>query len=154
MYQKNDQDILRNVRPTATGPTVRLPDNRQIKCTAIGNLPITTMSSRAKQSYIMPDLHSSSLLSIGQLCDENYSAVFTKKHGKIFDQHNNIALTGQRNNQDGLWDVNFQSPIQQSQPQLHSPSPTANVILRRNMSDSNLAAFLKSRRNLQIISAR
>jgi len=82
MYQKNDQDILRNVRPTATGPTVRLPDNRQIKCTAIGNLPITTMSSRAKQSYIMPDLHSSSLLSIGQLCDENYSAVFTKKHAR------------------------------------------------------------------------
>jgi len=69
--RRNDQDILRNIRPTTTGPTVSLPDNRQIKCTAIGNLPITTMSSRATQSYIMPDLHSSSLLSIGQLCDEN-----------------------------------------------------------------------------------
>ena len=90
----------------------------------------------------MPDLHSSSLLSIGQLCDEDYSAVFTKNHVHIFDQHNNIALTGQRNNQDGLWDVNFQSKIQQSHPQLQLPSPTANVILRHNMSDSNLAAFL------------
>ena len=100
------------------------------------------MSSRATQSYIMPDLHSSSLLSIGQLCDEDYSAVFTKNHVKIFDNSNNLAIIGQRNRQDGLWDVNFQSKLQQSHPQLQLPSPTANVILRHNMSDSNLAAFL------------
>jgi len=52
------------------------------------------------------------------------------------------ATTGQRNNQDGLRDVNFQSQIQQSHLQLQLPSPTANVILRHNMSDSNLAVFI------------
>jgi len=100
------------------------------------------MSSRARQSYSMPDLHSSSLLSIGQLCDEDFSAVFTKNRVKIFDNRNDLAITGQRNKQDGLWDVNFQSQIQQSRLQLQLPSPNANVILRHNMSDSNVAAFL------------
>lgn len=54
----NDQDILRNIHPTTTGPTVRLPDNRQIKCDNCNHvLPCHEILHNT-------DTHSSSLWSI------------------------------------------------------------------------------------------
>jgi len=97
-----DQIVLRRIRPKSTGPNDRLPDFHRIKCTAEGNFPL-------QLSFIKPELRSSSLLSIGQLWDEDYSEVFTKQHVKIFDHQHKLALTEHRNHLpvDGSWDINF-----------------------------------------------
>ena len=143
-----DAFILKNSVPTSTGPRVRLPDNTILASTMTGHLPITTLPKQATVSHTFPNLHSASLLSIGQVCDADCSALFTKHQLKVFDNKKKLVLTGHRNQTDGLWDVPVSSSSLQSPPiPAPMPSPTepkALVVLRYNKSDSELAAYLHS----------
>ena len=53
---------------------------------------------------MLEGLSNASLLSIGQLCDDDCVAVFDKGHLRIFKQ-GILILKGQRNLIDGLWDI-------------------------------------------------
>ena len=64
----------------------------------------SVLSTRAKTVHILPNLTNASLLSIGQLCDDNCWGLFNKNHLLIFKQ-NQLILWGERNILDGLWDV-------------------------------------------------
>ena len=64
------------------------------------------LTQTAKSGYIVPGLKNSSLLSIGKLCDDHCTVIFTKKYLFVF-KHNHLMLQGFRNQTDGLWDVIF-----------------------------------------------
>ena len=75
-----DAIALKNVRAILNGPKAKLPNNTYISSTSIGELPFTAaLSQSAKESLIFPELKNASLLSIGQLCDDDCLALFHKK---------------------------------------------------------------------------
>ena len=98
-----DKKILLNLMHSL-GPTVYLPNNTSIKSNEHGFLPLTTLSKRAQKAHILPGLKNSSLISLGQLCDDNCVIKLTKSHLFVF-KNNQLVLTGIPNNSDGLWDL-------------------------------------------------
>ena len=109
-----------------------------------GYLPIPNLPTEATESHTFKDLHSASLLSIGQVCDADCSAVFTKQDLQIFNDKKELVLTGQRSYTDGLWNVNLSSLQPTTRPPPQSTTvkqPTANVILRYDKPKSELAAY-------------
>ena len=102
----------------------------------------------AQNTHILPNLENSSLLSLGQLCDDGCIVHLTKSHLHVF-KYDKLLLTGFRNLRDGLWDVPL--PQQSSAP---SPLPfhnntnkttskhSMNVIIRKNTTKRDLAQYL------------
>ena len=141
-----DKAILLNIIHQL-GPTVYLPNNDNITSTAHGHLPLPELSSASTKTHILPDLQNSSLLSLGQLCDDNCIIHLTKQHLHVF-KNNELILTGFRNKNDGLWDVPLpQSPALSSSlsnPSPSSPPPTQslNVIVKKSTTNRDLAQYL------------
>jgi hypothetical protein len=133
----NDAGLLHALTTTKTGPSVRLPNNTTMQTQLRGHLPISNIPKQATQAHVFKDLQSASLLSVGQLCDSDCTAVFTKTDLQIFDTNKQVIIRGTRNFQDGLWDVHLQQP---------SPSRvehTVNAILKIDKrSQSDLAQYL------------
>ena len=130
-------------KPTSTGPRVRLPNNAIITSKQEGTLPIPNFPLTATKAHTVDDLHCSSLLSIGQLCDADCSALFTRESLKVYNKSKDLVLTGQRNQNDGLWDVNLSSL--KSAPPVSLPMYTTaslNAVLRYDKTKSELAAYL------------
>ena len=124
-----DLDILQNVQQIA-GPSVYLPDMTKITATQCGSLPIPNLSPTACKAHVFPRLQSASLLSLGQLCDDDCTILMNKYALHVFKDLKHI-LSGIRNRRDGLWDIPIQSPTQQF----------ANVILRKDTTKKDLIAF-------------
>ena len=80
---QQDQHGCQEVRPTTAPKNVLLPTNEIISSTHDAYLPIYSVSKQATSATIFPALTNSSLLSIGQLCDDNCSAIFTKTNLQI-----------------------------------------------------------------------
>jgi hypothetical protein len=131
-----DEFILNNKHNTTIGPKVRLPNNSVISSTTQGELPIN-LPKQATQAHIFPDIKSASLLSIGQLCDSNCTAVFTKHDLTILNDKQQKVLHGQRNYKDGLWDVKIHNKAN-----THLPDNRINAVLRLDQNKTDLALFL------------
>ena len=129
---QQDQHGCQEVRPTTAPKNVLLPTNEIISSTHDAYLPIYSVSKQATSATIFPALTNSSLLSIGQLCDDNCSAIFTKTNLQII-KDDKIILEGMRNLTDGLWDV----------PLYNEPQPylSANAIIQKKKSKEQLAAY-------------
>ena len=119
--RKKDATILTNVGRTDSSINVHLPNNAVLKSNISGYIPIRQLSASAKQAYVLPTLTNTSLLSIGQLCNDNCIATFTKEKMFIIKQ-GQLILTGMRNYTDGLWDVH----CKQSSQQTHKYTTTTN----------------------------
>ena len=114
-----------------------LPNGEDLQATAVGYIPINNqLSLQAQQTYIFPELTNSSLLSIGQLCDNGCQALFDTNKLYII-KNNKVILQGYRNYRDGLWDIRFTAKI----PQTSTKSFVANAIVRKDKSESDLANF-------------
>jgi hypothetical protein len=59
------------------------------------------------KAHIIPDLATSSLLSVGQLVDANFSVKFDRTSVEVLHNHKRI-LEGVRNERNGLWTVDLQ----------------------------------------------
>ena len=78
----NDVGILMDLK-SFKGQSVTLPDNLTIAPSHIGQLPLSSqLSSKAKQSTVLPQLKNASLVSLGQLCDENCEITLTKNSSR------------------------------------------------------------------------
>ena len=86
------------------GPTVHLPNGDTISASMQGFLPFSKLTKQAQLVHVFPDLHSTSLISLGQLCDDGCTIVLTDKGIFVFKQKE-IILTGTRNHRDGWWDI-------------------------------------------------
>ena len=135
-----DAIILKNKKLTKTGPKVRLPNNSVITSTTEGYLPFNNLPKNATQAHIFPDIKSASLLSIGQLCDSNCTAIFTKTDLTVLNEAHDPVLNGIRNSNDGLWDIALNQPDTST---ITQPSHKAlNAVLRLDKTSSELALFL------------
>ena len=124
-----DMNMLQDIQQVA-GPSVYLPDMTKITADQCGFLPIQNISSTARKAHIFPQLQSASLLSLGQLCDDDCTILMNKYALHIFKDLKHI-LSGVRNRRDGLWDVPLTPPTQQF----------ANVILRKDTTKRDLISF-------------
>ena len=124
--KKEHAKFLRNLQSLQNGPKAVLPNNTTIAAAAQGDLPLHPFLT--PKALIYPQLKSDSLLSIGQLCDDGCTAVFDKENLNIYKQ-NELVLKGNRNKQDGLWDVHF-------------PVLKANYIIQKDKSKHDLGQYL------------
>ena len=92
-------------KKTMNGPRVGLPDGLVMETLETGILPLNNfLSTMAKTGNILSGLTNSSLLSIGQLCDDDCKALFSKFKLRVYKQ-GKLVLMGTRNWTDGLWDI-------------------------------------------------
>ena len=100
-WQSQDAECLRGVRPYS-GPSVALPDTDIIEPTQQGIVSLSNkLPTQAQTATTLPALTSSSLVSLGQLCDDNYTVVLNKI--KLYAiKEDKVLLQGNRNFDDGL----------------------------------------------------
>ena len=64
---------------------MRITNGENIETSKRALIPLTKeLSTKAKTGHIFDDLKSGSLISIGQLCDDDFIALFTKYDVKIY----------------------------------------------------------------------
>ena len=78
---------------------------------------VERLTEKDRVAFSFNNLKSGSLISIGQLCDENCIVIFTKYDVQII-LHNEILIRGKRTD-DGLWKI----PLSNNQPTLVSNTP-------------------------------
>ena len=106
-FKKSDENILNNIQQDANGPTLLLPNLQQITAKSKGTLPLN-LSRKATTVNIFDekDLKNASLISLGQLCDDDCT-VFLDKRKLLVYKNNKKIIHGSPNTPDGLWDVHF-----------------------------------------------
>ena len=103
-WRQQDKEVLNKIEKYQ-GPSVLLPNNATIASTERGQLPLSSLLSKeAKTAQILPQLASSSLISLGQLCDDNCVILLHKKV-LLAIKNKEIVLKGIRNPIDRLWDI-------------------------------------------------
>ncbi len=135
------QHLLKNCKP-CSGPTVTIPNGDTIVASKQGQLPFSNkLSPSAKQAFVLDNLKSASLVSLGQLCDDGCIVTLTKSTLQVI-KNNEVIMTGHRNFNDGLWDI----PLQQDQCPPRPPKSTirhsVNVIINHHKTKSQLVKFL------------
>ena len=95
------------------------------------------LSQEAQTGYIVPNLKNTTLISAGQSCNDNCIVTFDKKKAYVH-KHDNLVLTGIRNEKDGLWDIHV--PIVKMPNTVTKPSITA--IIRKDSTKKYLAHYL------------
>jgi hypothetical protein len=125
-----------------------LPNNATVHASQAGLLPLhPSLSDKAATAHVLDGITNSSLISLGQLCDDNCIAVFTKHNMHVY-KDKLCVLTGTRNQRDGLWDIPLVSPSSPiaaaPSPSLQSQPPTlaAHAIIRKDMTKTALAQYL------------
>lgn len=137
--KEKHQEYLSNLTEIDNGPCATLPDNTKIHPTYVGELPITaTMTKQAKEALVYPKIENESLLSIGQLCDDNCVAIFTRQNLYILKDGVPI-LEGKRNYIDRLWDVHLKSKTNENSAK---QKEQLNYIVLQNQTKRDLAQFL------------
>ena len=97
--------VLINVKATKDEPTFQFPNNETMSATRTDNIPLEiSLRSHAKKAHIFDGLHSASLISLHELCDNDCIAVLDKNEINIL-QGKTLILKGHTNKIDGLWDI-------------------------------------------------
>jgi len=119
-----------------------LPDAGTIRPTLQGQLLLSTkLSKQAQRATALPALKSSSLISLGQLCDDDCTVILDKNK-MLAIKKNEIILRGRRNYLDGLWDI----PIQKSRLQSDNYNdPTIHGFQYKNQSSNNIERNYKTK---------
>ena len=131
--QSQDKHCLTHIRPHV-GPPVQLPDSNVISTSEQGCLPLSPeLSSDAKTGTVLPQLASSSLISLGQLCDDGCRVILNDKTLEAY-KNQKLVLAGIRNRTDGLWDIPvYKTTMQEGNykpPLLHGTIPSSPLSLR------------------------
>ena len=102
--REEDKSILHNIHQSYSTAIVQ-PDGAILNADKRGflNLP-PELSEEALQATIVPSLKSTSLISLGKLCDDGCEVKLNSKTLQA-TKNNKIVVTGIRNHQDGLWDI-------------------------------------------------
>ena len=103
-FRNNDVKIL-NVQEDINPTTISTAGNEILKSILIGNLPINIRGSDCKIINGITE----NLISVGKLCDNNYTVIFTSNKCQVKDNldNNNIVMTALRNYNDGMYIYNF-----------------------------------------------
>ena len=93
--------IVHTREPSENPINVKLPNSSTMASTHQAQIPLKTLSIQAKHTGIFPKLQSS-LISIGQLCDDVFIVNFDK-HKFIVSENKYIIIEGYRDPTNGLW---------------------------------------------------
>jgi hypothetical protein len=146
-FRKADQNVLSNLRATPAGPTVMLPDSSHVQATQSGILPLHhSLSTTAKTARVLDEMTNSSLISIGQLCDDDCVAILDKQRLQEF-KNNRCILMGPRNKTDVLWDIVLPLPTPSATPVEATPVAARanlqiNAIIRKDTSKMQLITYI------------
>ena len=103
-WRQKDATLLLE-KEDIVGLKVQLPNNKLLKVTQRAQLPLrSNFSKEAKSAMIFPGLESASLVSLGQLADDNCDIVLTNNQ-LLTIKDKKIILTGTRNKNDCLLDI-------------------------------------------------
>ena len=130
-----------HVAHTTSAPTVQVSNENIIKPDFSATLQLfRKLSSRAQSTHVFNIITTGSLISIGQLCDDNCVVIFTKFDVKIL-KHNRLIITGLWDRTNGLWNIPLGpcSPAQQSPKRSHPNQ--SNGILRHDITKRELAQY-------------
>jgi hypothetical protein len=94
------------------------------------------LSPDAQHVFVLDNLPAGTLVSLGQLCDDDCIALFTKYHVSIA-KHGKVLITGTRNSQTGLWQLDPHQAQSSKEPQ-HQ----ANGIINSRTTKQQLATYL------------
>ena len=130
--------VLCNLQQLKNGPVAKLPDKSTIKASHSGLLAFKFVTDKAKQSLIYPHLTNESLLSMGQFCDDDCIAVFTKTNVYVI-KDNDLVLHGRHNFKDRLWDVRLPSSSNITPSHSTPTSSSINYIIRKDKSTSDIS---------------
>ena len=109
-------------KTSSSGPSVLLLNNNVVQATTTGILPISNaLTSTAQTAHVIPALHTS-LLSLGQLADDDCAILRNKCYLAVF-KHFKCILTGTHNATDGLWDIPLHQLIRQSTNRMNVTIP-------------------------------
>ena len=90
-WREEDKHCLKNIRPAPSVP-IMFPDGDLIAGNKKGDVPLhPDISSTARQTEILPHLKSSSLISLGRLCDDGCKIELTKEE-LIATKNNKVVL--------------------------------------------------------------
>ena len=100
---------------------VELPNGSSIRASHTALLPFPKLHIGARQSNMFPALGNRNLISIRQLCDHGFSAMFTSKDVSLTGP--NTTLTGTHNTENGLYYIDLQrtDPAQTAPLPQHAP---------------------------------
>ena len=115
-----------------------------MKSTHTASLPIPSLSPAANQVHMFPQLQTSNLLSLGQLCDDDCRGTFDKHSLNIYNKNNNLIIQAPRDQRTGMWMVNLQNLRNLPSPQSTNPTPTINIsngIIRKETAINDLIQF-------------
>ena len=97
--------VLTNIINTRNGPIVQLQNNDTMSVTRTRNTPLaSSQSAHAKKAHIFDGLHSASLISLCQMCNDDCVAILDKNEIHIIKE-NKLILKEHRNKTYGLWDI-------------------------------------------------
>jgi hypothetical protein len=109
------------------------PNGQTMESTHTAFLDIPELSKAASAAHIFPALENNSLLSVGQLCDEGYSVLFSISEGTIQDPKQKTLLKGIRDSSTGLWRINLcTKKVQTKNVTAKQDSESNNVYSLRN----------------------
>ena len=93
----------------AQGPKATVANGVTISPISQASIPITTsFSQSAQHTYIFDDLKTGSLISVGQLCNDDYVVIFSRYDVGVF-KNDEIIIVGKRVD-NGVWDIPI-SPV-------------------------------------------
>ena len=96
---------------------MRMPNVNTIQSTHTALLPFPQLPLAAQRAHDFPALQNKALLSIGQFCDINFTAVFHK--GQVKLSNDDTTITGQRYPITGLYYIDLPEPPPVAPQALH-----------------------------------
>ena len=107
-FSEDAIEYCNNIKP-AHDPYVKVANGDVITPTSQAKIQLSSeLSDEVQHVFMLNDLATGFLLSIGQLCDDDCIALFSKYYLKIL-KNNKVIIKSKRNN-NSLWDVLLHHP--------------------------------------------
>lgn len=133
------QGPYKNITPLSPPYPITCPNGSIMHATHEAELDLPSLPKQARHTYIVPDLKSATLLSVGHLCDHNCSALFEKHQVTIFHD-GQAVLHGTRKGPTHLWQL--EPSKSQPQPIAAQALATRPSFLPARTSTADIVAFL------------
>ena len=142
-WRQQDVDCLSNLLHLPSTDII-LPNASTIASSTKGHLPLLSLlTPKAKEALILPQLCSSSLISLGQLCNDGCTVTLDKYYLKV-KKNNTTIMQGIRNFNDGLWDI----PVVKNYIQTNNYiSPPPSAIMQQSTFQTPSKTVKQQRRN-------
>ena len=120
--------VITNLKDTPDGPTVQLPKNATMNATKTGSILLSvSLSTHAKKAHMFDGLHSASLISLGQMFEDDYISILDKNEINIL-KNDTLIFNGHRNKTDGLWYIPISRLLRHIDNANHHKRQNENII--------------------------